>query len=98
MVLWRQDSHVNRYVKYSENLKDCRNYIAGHKYFKIYEGRPLITYELKNGETFNLPVLDDFIDDYDYNVVVIDFVCSRRATIFGYRDTADMCYLSGLRT
>ena len=83
MVLWRQDSHVNRYVKYSENLKDCRNYIAGHKYFKIYEGIPLITYELKNGETFNLPVLDYFIDDYDYNVVTIDFIFNKRVNIFG---------------
>ena len=83
MVLWRQDSHVNRYVKYSENLKDCRNYIAGHKYFKTYKGIPLITYELKNGETFNLPVLDDFIDDYDYNVVTIDFIFNKRTSIFG---------------
>ena len=83
MVLWRQDSHVNRYVKYSENLKDCRNYIAGHKYFKIYEGIPLITYKLKNGEMFNLPVLDDFIDDYDYNVVTIDFIFNKRTSIFG---------------
>ena len=92
MVLWRQDSHVDRYVKHSEDLKDCRDYI-----FNTYEGVPLITYKLKNGEMFNLPVLDDFMDDYDYNVVVIDFVCSRRAAIFGYRDTADMCHLSELR-
>ena len=53
--------------------------------------------KLKNGEMFKLPILDDFIDDYDYNVVVIDFVCTRRAAIFGYRDTADMCHLYGLR-
>ena len=106
MVLWRQDSHVNRYVKYSEDLKGCRDYIfnqqAVHRSFRTYkpcrtyEGVPLITYKLKNGEVFELPILEDFIDDYDYNVVVIDFVCSRRAAIFGYRDTADMCHLSEL--
>lgn len=100
MVLWRQDSHVDRYVKHSEDLKDCRDYMfnlqAGRKPFKTYEGIPLITYKLKNGEIFRLPILDDFIDDYDYNVVVIDFVCSRRAAIFGYRGTADMCHLSEL--
>ena len=45
---------------------------------------------------FKLPVLDDFMDDYAYNVVVIDFVCTRRAAIFGYRDTAETCHLSGL--
>ena len=56
----------------------------------------LAVYKLKNGEVFELPVLDDFIDDYDYNVVVIDFVCTRRAAIFGYRDTAETCHLSGL--
>ena len=101
MVLWRQDSHVDRYVKHSEDLKDCRDYIsnsrAGRKPFKTYTGIPLITYKLKNGEMFKLPVLDDFIDDYDYNVVVIDFVYTRRASIFGYRDTADMYHLSELR-
>ena len=100
MVLWRQDSHVDRYVKHSEDLKGCRDYIfnsrAVYKPCRTYEGIPLITYKLKNGEMFKLPILDDFMDDYAYNVVVIDFVCSRRAAIFGYRDTADMCHLSGL--
>ena len=101
MVLWRQDSRVNRYVKYSEDLKDCRDYIFNqrvvHKPFRTYEGIPLITYKLKNGEVLEMPILEDFMDNYDYNVVGIDFVCSRRASIFEYRDTADMCHLSELR-
>ena len=100
MVLWRQDSHVDRYVKHSEDLKDCRDYMFSQrtvpKPFRTYAGVPIITYKLKNGEVFELPILDDFIDDYDYNVVVIDFVCTRRAAIFGYRDTTETCHLSGL--
>ena len=100
MVLWRQDRHVDRYVKHSEDLKGCRDYMFSQrtvpKPFRTYEGVPLITYKLKNGEVFELPILDDFIDDYAYHVVVIDFVCRRRAAIFGYRGTADMYHLSGL--
>lgn len=102
MVLWRQDSHVERYVKYSEVLKDCRDYIfdqrAIHKPFRTYEGVPLITYKLKNDDMFKLPILEDFVDDYDYNVVVMDFICNKRAVIFGTLDEKDMCCLSGLRT
>ena len=102
MVLWRQDSHVERYVKYSENLKDCRDYIfdqrAVHKPFRTYEGIPLITYKLKNDDMFKLPILEDWVDVYDYRIRSISFICNKRATIFGTLDEKDMCCLSGLRT
>lgn len=87
MVLWKQDSSLNGYAKYSDNLKECRDYIFGQttvpKPFRTYKGVPLITYTFKNGDMFKLPILEDFIDMYDYKVRSISFICRPRITIFG---------------
>lgn len=101
MVLWKQSDDVSNFTKFSEDLKECRDYIfdqrALHKPFKTYVGVPLITYTLKNGEMFKLPILEDWVDVYDYRIRSISFICNARASIFGHLDTADMCHLSGLR-
>lgn len=102
MVLWKQDSSTNSYAKGGETLKECRDYIFDQRHvpapFKTYKGVPLITYTLKNGEVFKLPILEDWVDVYDYRIRSISFICNARAVIFGALDEKDMCCLSGLRT
>ena len=102
MVLWKQSDNVSSFTKFSEDLKECRDYIfdqrALYKPFKTYVGVPLITYTLKNGEMFKLPILEDWVDVYDYRIRSISFICNKRAVIFGTLEEKDMCCLSGLRT
>ena len=90
MVALKINNVYRCYSRGGDTLEECRDYIFGQPYitkpFNTYKGIPMYRYLFKNGDTFELPYIEDsFYSVADYRVDLIEFKAPRRSAIFGPR-------------